>query len=108
LPENSARWAGLWALPFVEMAEAEAPSEAARRILARLLLRAEPQELLTTARHTITRFRIRLHVVRCEPESADTGTDLSQMNAGLFTRAKAEALAIPSVHRRLIRQLAPL
>jgi A/G-specific adenine glycosylase len=101
LPDDSPRWAGLWVLPFVELAADEAPPAGALRALALLGIRAQALAQALALRHTITRFRIELSVVRCSlaPQSR------LPSSAGFFTPADVEKLALPAVHARILRGL---
>lgn len=96
LPPGAPRWAGLWVLPFAELSATETAAEGAVRALAERGLRSTAQATLREVRHTITRFRITLSVVKC---SLDT------RGARYFTREEIEELALPSVHARVVKAL---
>jgi A/G-specific adenine glycosylase len=96
MPADAARWAGLWVLPFVELTAGETPLKGAERALSELALKGAGKAVLRQARHTITRFRITLDVVECKVPSR---------RPTLFTARETEALALPSVHARLLKAL---
>jgi A/G-specific adenine glycosylase len=96
LPADAPRWAGLWVLPFTELAPGETALSGAERALAEMALKGCATSVLREARHTITRFRITLSVVECS---------LSSRKATLFTAREASNLALPSVHARLLNAL---
>jgi A/G-specific adenine glycosylase len=96
MPADAPRWAGLWVLPFVELAQGETPSQGAERALGAMALKGSAQSLLREARHTITRFRITLSVVECT---------VTSRSARLFTQREASSLALPSVHARILEAL---
>jgi A/G-specific adenine glycosylase len=96
LPADAPRWAGLWVLPFAELAPGETALSGAERALAEMALEGAAVSVLREARHTITRFRITLSVVECS---------LSSRKVKLFTAREAANLALPSVHARLLNAL---
>jgi A/G-specific adenine glycosylase len=101
LPAGAPRWAGLWVLPFVELAADEKPEVGAARALRELGVESAVGTQLREARHTITRFRITLHVVGCELR----GRSPLPSGLGLFAPGQIAKLALPSVHARLVRAL---
>ena len=96
LPAQAPRWAGLWVLPFVELAGDETPLAGAERALDELELKGRARAVLRETTHTITRFRITLSVVECTTASR---------RARFFTAREAERLALPSVHARMLKAL---
>ncbi len=96
LPPDAPRWAGLWVLPFVELNAGETPQRGAERALQEAQLAGAAKDVLREARHTITRFRITLSVVRCS---------LASRRVELFTKSQVARLALPSVHQRLLHAL---
>jgi A/G-specific adenine glycosylase len=96
MPADAPRWAGLWVLPFAELARGETPHQAAERALSELKLKGAAGAVVKEARHTITRFRITLSVVQCS---------LASRKATLFTQRDAANLALPSVHAKLLSTL---
>ena len=96
MPADAARWAGLWVLPFAELSNGETPLQAAERALGEIALEGSAKSVLREARHTITRFRITLSVVDCS---------VSSRRGRFFTAREASALALPSVHARLLAAL---
>jgi A/G-specific adenine glycosylase len=99
LPEDAARWAGLWVLPFAELSRTEMAPAGAVRALSEIGVRATSKATLRETRHTITRFRITLSVVECSldgPKSAE---------AKWLTAEQVRGLALPSVHARLLALL---
>ncbi len=99
VPENATRWAGLWVLPFVELASDEGALNGSLRALGELARGGKAQGVTAELRHTITRFRIRLSVVAC---SLPARAKLLSASAGFFTRAEIRNLALPSVHARFL------
>lgn len=97
MPPDAKRWAGLWVLPFVELAPSEAPLAGAVRALHEIALAGSARAVLREARHTITRFRITLSIVAC--------TLAPQHRPALFTRREIEHLALPSIHARTLAAL---
>jgi A/G-specific adenine glycosylase len=97
MPADAPRWAGLWVLPFVELARGEAPTAGALRALAELRQNATASATLREARHTITRFRITLSIVECSL--------VPRSRATLFTREQVDALALPSIHSKIVAAL---
>ncbi|HYJ08135.1 MAG TPA: A/G-specific adenine glycosylase [Polyangiaceae bacterium] len=103
MPARAPRWAGLWVLPFVELGAGETPLVGAERALFELGSKGSARALLREARHTITRFRITLHVVGCELDERSTLAS----GVGLFSPLQIKKLALPSVHSRVLRALEP-
>lgn len=97
LPEGAPRWAGLWVLPFTELTAGETPAVGATRALTQIGVKGTAGTTLREARHTITRFRIALSVVEC--------TLAPKTRVAFFTRSKVAALALPSIHSKLIAAL---
>jgi A/G-specific adenine glycosylase len=97
MPADAPRWAGLWVLPFAELSATEKPTLAAVRALAEMGLSGRAEDTVREARHTITRFRITLSVVRC--------TLAPRSRATLFTRPQVDKLALPSIHSKIIAAL---
>jgi A/G-specific adenine glycosylase len=97
VPEGAPRWAGLWVLPFTELAGAESAAAGAARALQQLGLECTPGVPVHEARHTITRFRISLSIVRCSVAP--------RARASLYTRGQIGKLALPSVHARVLEAL---
>lgn len=97
MPPDAPRWAGLWVLPFVELASGETAEQGAERALREVGLRGSASDVVHQARHTITRFRITLSLVAC------TLTPASRTKAKLFTRDAIEKLALPSIHSRILK-----
>jgi A/G-specific adenine glycosylase len=97
LPDDAPRWAGLWVLPFAELAVTEQPEAAAARALDELGMKGKPERRLREARHTITRFRITLHIVECSLLGGSRPT--------LFSRQEIERLALPAIHAKVIAAL---
>jgi A/G-specific adenine glycosylase len=96
VPAEAPRWAGLWVLPFVELAPEETAERGAERALSELGLEASAKQLRREVRHTITRFRITLSVVECRSRSR---------KLRLFTAREAAGLALPSIHARVLAAL---
>lgn len=103
LPADAPRWAGLWVLPFAELTPGETPSAAAVRALSELGVQGVAQSVVQKAQHTITRFRITLHVVSCTLGPRST----LPSGSGLFSFEQIVRLALPSVHSRLFKVLDP-
>lgn len=97
MPADAPRWAGLWVLPFAELAGTEEAPAAAVRALREINYEGTAQTTLREARHTITRFRITLAVVAC--------TLAPRSRAQLLTRQQIGKLALPSIHSKLIAAL---
>ncbi len=97
LPADAPRWAGLWVLPFTELTPDESPAAGVTRALAEMGLKGSAGASLREARHTITRFRIAISVVEC--------TLAPKTRAAFFTRSQVAALALPSIHSKLIAAL---
>lgn len=101
LPADAPRWAGLWVPPFVELSRSETPSAAAVRALRELGVDGQAERVVQKARHTITRFRITLHVVACTLGPRAT----LPSGSGLFASQQLQRLALPSVYARLFETL---
>jgi A/G-specific adenine glycosylase len=99
LPPDAPRWAGLWVLPFAERSGSETAARAAARALGELELRGDAKTTLREVRHAITRFRITLSIVECTLKNPRARA------ARFFTRAEVAALALPSVHARVVEAL---
>jgi A/G-specific adenine glycosylase len=97
LPAEAPRWAGLWVLPFAELSATETPLGGALRALSEMGVGGSARRLLREARHTITRFRITLHIVECSLAP--------RARAKLFTRQEVAQLALPSIHAKVIHAL---
>jgi A/G-specific adenine glycosylase len=97
LPADATRWAGLWVLPFAELARTEKAPATAVRALSEIDLKGSAEATVHEARHTITRFRITLSVVAC--------TLAPRSRATLFTRQQIAKLALPSIHSKIIAAL---
>jgi A/G-specific adenine glycosylase len=97
LPADAPRWAGLWVLPFAELAADESAAAGATRALGEIGLKSSARATLREARHTITRFRISLSVVECSLAP--------KARATFVTRKEVAALALPSIHSKLIAAL---
>jgi A/G-specific adenine glycosylase len=96
VPDDAARWAGLFTFPFVELRDGEAPSRGAERAAREVGLRITPGERVDVVRHTITRFRITLEVLEA---TSHRGTPRA---GARFVDAKGFAeLAMPAPHRKL-------
>lgn len=101
LPLDAARWAGLWVMPFVELAPAETPGAGAERALRDSGIEGSSGAFLREARHTITRFRITLSIIRCEL----AGRSALPSATGLFSAEQVRQLGLPSIHGRLLAAL---
>jgi A/G-specific adenine glycosylase len=97
MPADAPCWAGLWILPFVELAADESPLAAAERALGERGLQGSAHSVLREARHTITRFRITLSVVSCQLAPRSRAT--------LFSREEIAERALPAIHARLVEAL---
>ena len=97
MPADAPRWAGLWVLPFVELARTEKAFAGAARALHEIGLAGTTEATLREARHTITRFRITLSVVAC--------TLAPRSRATFFTREQVDKLALPSIHSKIVKAL---
>lgn len=97
MPADAPRWAGLWVLPFAQLARREKAPATALRALSEIALKGSAGATLREARHTITRFRITLSVVEC--------TLAPRSRATLFTREQIDKLALPSIHSKLVAAL---
>jgi A/G-specific adenine glycosylase len=97
MPREAPRWAGLWVLPFAELARGETPLRGAERALSELSLKGSARVVLKEARHTITRFRITLSVVECSVSAS--------RQARFFEPGEVAKLALPSVHARVLSSL---
>ncbi len=72
LPDGG-RWAGLWDFPRTTERTFETAREAADEISRDLGIPIRPGKRLTTIRHAVTRFRIRLHVHEADLEELRKG-----------------------------------
>jgi len=99
VPDDAARWAGLWVLPFAELSRTEKAPAGALRALTEIGVAASVGTTLREARHTITRFRITLSIVECKLQKTP------RKRAAFFTREQVEQLALPSIHQRLVKAL---
>jgi len=98
VPDGATRWAGLWVVPFAELGPSEDPLDGSVRALEELGIVGQAQALTRELRHSITRYRIRLSVVRC---SMPARTKLPP-HSGFFTPQQIQDLPLPSVHTRLV------
>jgi A/G-specific adenine glycosylase len=97
LPEDAARWPGLWCFPHAELRPGEAPEAGLARALG---TRALSYELERSLKHSITRYRITLDVFRCTTRSKPDGAAF-----GFRRKGDLDALAMPAVHRRIADRL---
>lgn len=106
MPADAPRWAGLWVLPFVELESGETPRQGGERALSAMGLAGSAESVLREARHTITRFRITLSVVKCSLSSRGVASrGAASRGATFFTNRESAELALPSVHARLLEAL---
>jgi A/G-specific adenine glycosylase len=92
--------AHLWEFPNLEVATTDGDFRtAARNVLGRSWLDLEP---LTTVRHSITRYRIRLDVFRARTKSARSSIPAE---GAWCSRAQLDALAFASAHKKIVATL---
>jgi A/G-specific adenine glycosylase len=113
-PPSAPRWAGLWEFPHDILRPGEAHEQAAARLIAELTgVRARVGAELTTVRHGVTRFRIRLVCFEARYRSGAfaspfydaaawvTGPELAAYPLGTPQRRVARALLAPGRQRSL-------
>jgi A/G-specific adenine glycosylase len=104
LAEDAPRWAGMWQFPTTEAEPSEAPERAITRALSSAgTFSVTKKDLLTTVRHSVTRYRITLEAYRCQ--LVGTGRRGRAEAARWFSPANLDELAMPAAHRRIARQL---
>lgn len=105
LPSDAPRWASMWSFPTLERKENETIQQTAVRALSYWCgYSATGGEVAHELQHSVTRYRIRLHLVRCEPARA-TRQRTSCQNMGWFEWEELSQLALPSAHRKLTKAL---
>lgn len=100
LGEEAPRWAGMWQFPNTEVGAKETTGSALKRALHALGLDAEPEELVLTVRHSVTRYRIQLDVHRARARGTARSESIAWKRVG-----ELNDLALPSAHRRIARAL---
>jgi A/G-specific adenine glycosylase len=104
-PNDAPRWAGLWSLPHVEIADGEESGDAAgRAVREQAGLDADCRALLGTLQHSITRFRYTLHWHRMSPARGHLRTARGA-RAEFHEPATLRELAMPAPHRRICNSL---
>jgi len=99
--EDAARWASMWLFPTVEVrAEPEATAALVRELEERYGLRGRAETKLGVFKHSVTRYRITLHVYTCRLDAARR----LRANARWCSRDELRELALPAVHRRIADQ----
>ena len=105
VPDDAARWRGMWQFPNTDVRAGETPAHAAERALREAVaLDAHAGEAAFTVRHTVTRYRITLDVHPC------TSTKGAPRAVGCRAFAwtspeELDALAMPAAHRRIAKTL---
>jgi A/G-specific adenine glycosylase len=61
---DQGRWANMWEFPHHVREPAEAPADAARRLLELLAIAGDPGDTMATIRHTVTRYNITMDCLR--------------------------------------------
>ena len=94
-------WRGMWELPRTTRREGESTHDALRRLFDNeLVLQIEPGEKLKTMTHCVTHHKIKLDCFAARIENFTPRKDVQ-----FFAWVEIEALALPSVIRRLLRWL---
>lgn len=106
---DAPRWAGMWQFPNVERRPRESAEKAAVRAARELAcLEVEAERLVTTVKHSVTRYRITLTAVLCGAGSTRLGP-LAELEQAAWKRpAELDELALPAAHRRVARAIAEL
>jgi A/G-specific adenine glycosylase len=87
---------GLWEFPNIELTNGLTLPELARKHLGLDLARAQP---LSTIRHTITRYRITMEVLRCPAPRKHVS------EGEWLTLRDLKRLPFPSAHRRILKEI---
>lgn len=101
LADDAPRWSGMWLFPAAELGTSEPPAAGAERAVREAVgLGVRDLRPLTVVRHTVTRFRIRLHVFRA---GAAAGRARASGLADLrwVPLETIGELALPSAHQRI-------
>jgi A/G-specific adenine glycosylase len=103
VPDDAARWAGMWQFPNAELAAGETPKRAlGRAVRAAIGVGVEAEQLVTSVNHSVTRYRITLDAYQCRLASAGSSPPLRE-HAAWHLPEQLDALAMPAAHRRLSR-----
>lgn len=110
LTSDAPRWASMWQFPNVDLGASESGTEAEQRAVVRALdvwcgARARVDGRLQTLQHSVTRYRITVHLYEATLDAAslDTVTPAAQACQALAwcDRDELESLAMPAAHRKL-------
>ncbi|HEX4512340.1 MAG TPA: A/G-specific adenine glycosylase [Polyangiaceae bacterium] len=105
VPDDAARWRGMWQFPNTDVLPDETTAHAAERALREAVaLDSRAGERALSVRHTVTRYRITLDVHPC---TSTKGT-LRAVGCRAFSwavPAELDALAMPAAHRRIAKTL---
>jgi A/G-specific adenine glycosylase len=93
-------WRGLWELPRATVTDGETSAAALQRVLHEIGARGEPDGVLTTLTHGVTRYRITLDCYAVEYLQ-----ETPEFSGRWATWAQAQELAMPSSMRRLLAWL---
>lgn len=106
LKADAPRWASMWQFPNVERRARESAEKAAERAVRELVaLDAAAEKLVTSVKHSVTRYRITLAAVLCAAKSSRLG-QLSNVEEAVWKRPdELEGIAMPAAHRRIARAI---
>lgn len=95
-------WGGLWELPRVRVGEGESLEEAAHRATASVCgVRAHLRGIFGLVRHSVTRYRIRLHGFQAEWKSGE-GTPILCASVAWVPREQVKEYPLASPQRKLL------
>jgi A/G-specific adenine glycosylase len=102
-PEDAVRWACMWGFPSVECGDGETEEAAAVRIARKATgLEVRPVHGLGVIRHSVTRYRIALKPVLCEPASS---VDVDTAAWRWVETGRLGDYALPAAHQKIGRLL---